>query len=292
MLSTRSSAHSLIILDDYQHSSTRYSRFPSSLPTTVLSHTLTPHALIENLLPHSIIHVNRERTRFPRQVLVQLPHLRLIATTGMRNRGIDLDACNELGIMVMGTFAGGNTASGTVEQTWALILSLSRRIMLEDAAMRAGRWQTGVATGLEGKVLGLVGVGRLGKSVAAVGRAFGITLIGWSPNLDEARAKEAGVELAGSLEELMRISDVVSLHMILSSKTEGMIGKKELGWMKEGAFLVNTSRGPLIQEEALLEVLRSRKIGGVGLDVYDIEPLPKDHELRTMDNVVLSPHMG
>jgi phosphoglycerate dehydrogenase-like enzyme len=216
----------------------------------------------------------------------------------MHNRGIDLEACRELGITVSGTDSPeSRSASGTVEQTWALILSLSRRIVKEhqnltNASREEGVWQTGVAVGLRGKTLGLVGVGRLGKQVAQVAKAFGMKVVGWSPNLTEERAKEAGVEFAQSLEDLLKTSDVVSLHIVLSDRTKGLLGKRELESMKPSAYLVNTSRGPLVDEEALVAALRKGTIAGAGLDVFDLEPLPKDHPLRRLDNVVLSPHMG
>ncbi|GAA5898965.1 D-2-hydroxyacid dehydrogenase family protein [Sporobolomyces salmoneus] len=247
-----------------------------------------------------MIHAMRERTKLDRPLLEKLATtLKLITTTGMRNRGIDLECCKELGITVSGTDSEETrSASGTVEQTWALILALSRRVVKEHENLtrpsesRGEVWQTGVATGLKGKTLGLIGVGRLGKQVVQVGKAFGMRVMGWSPNLTKERAEEAGVELAGSLEELMRTSDVVSLHIILSEKTRGMLGYKEVGWMKRTAFLINTSRGPLINGYDLLYALTYERIAGAGLDVFDDEPLPKNHLLRTFDNVVLSPHMG
>lgn len=286
--------HRIVILDDYQQASTTYADWSSlsHIPVTTLTTAIPSSSLVSTLLPYTIIHAMRERTKFSRLVLSQLPNLRFISTTGGRNRGIDLDAARELGIPVSGTIANGNASGGTVEQTWALILALSRRLLVEDRSMREGGWQTGVATGLTGKRLGVIGVGRLGKVVASVGKAFGMEVVGWSPHLDEKRAEEAGLRLAGSLEELMRISDVVSLHMVSSAATRGLLGREELGWMKETAFLVNTSRGPLVDTEALLETLRDRRIRGAGLDVYDEEPLPADHPLRSLDNVVLSPHMG
>lgn len=234
----------------------------------------------------------RERTKFPRSVLSQLPNLRLLTTTGMKNAGIDLRAAEELGIVVSGTATGEHSASGTVEQTWALILALARRIVPghESVRNRAG-WQEGVATGLQGKRLGLVGLGRLGTQVAKVGIALGMKVVAWSPHLDEKRASEAGVKYVG-LEELMTTSDVVSVHIVLAKATEGIIGAQELGWMKKDAFLVNTSRGPLVNKEALVKALTEGKIKGAGLDTFDVEPLPLDDPFRTLDNVVLSPHMG
>ncbi|GAA5976826.1 hypothetical protein JCM11641_000882 [Rhodosporidiobolus odoratus] len=236
----------------------------------------------------------RERTPFPRDVLSQLPNLRFICTTGMRNRAIELDACNELGIVVSGTSRGamGSLSTGTVEQTWALVLALARRIPGGHQSMQRGGWQTGIATGLAGKTLGVIGVGNLGTEVAKVGRAFGMRPLGWSPNLTRERAEAAGVEKALSLEDLLKQADVVTIHLVSSDKTRGLLGQKELALLKPTAILVNTSRGPIVQEEALLEVLRDERIRGAGLDVYDVEPLPREHDLRRLDNVVLSPHMG
>ncbi|GAA5964337.1 hypothetical protein JCM21900_001848 [Sporobolomyces salmonicolor] len=289
------SKHSLVVLDDYQNSSASFADWSAipDLAVTTLNDPIPPSQLVDVLKPFTIVHAMRERTKLPRSVLEQLPNLRFITTTGLRNRAIDLVAAKELGIVVSGTARpGGDPSVGTVEQTWALILALSRRIRQEHESVRSGRWQTGLATGLAGKQLGLVGVGRLGSQVAAVGKAFGMSVVGWSPNLTEERAQQAGVKLAASLEDLLSISDVVSLHLVLAESTKGLLGAKELALLKPEAFLVNTSRGPLIDEAALLDTLRSGAIRGAGLDVFDQEPLPVNHPLRTMDNVVLSPHMG
>ncbi|GAA5870001.1 hypothetical protein JCM16303_001868 [Sporobolomyces ruberrimus] len=300
--------HKLLILDDYTSSSmtladwSHLTRPPHSLSITVLTRPIPPSELISTLSQYSVLHLMRERTPLSSSQLSQLsPRLKFITTTGMKNRGIDLDACQRLGIVVSGTDSvETRSASGTVEQTWGLILNLSRRITKEHAnlTLQTGDangervWQTGVAVGLKGKTLGLIGVGRLGKQVAQVGKAFGMGVVGWSPNLTKERAQEAGVEFVGSLEELLKTSDVVSLHIVLSDKTRGILGKKELGLMKRTAFLVNTSRGPLVNEDALVEAVREGTIAGAGLDVFDVEPLPRDHPLRSLENVVLSPHMG
>jgi len=297
---TNTAEPNLLILDDYTSSSSTLVDFSSllsshpSLKITTQTSPIPPEDLISTLKPYVMIHAMRERTKLTRSTLEQLPNLKFITTTAMKNAGIDLRACEELGIQVSGTTSNGTGASGTVEQTWGLILALSRRIVKEHENVRDGgeTWQTGVATGLRGKQLGVIGVGRLGKEVANVGRAFGMKVVGWSPNLTSERAEEAGVDLARSLEDLLKTSDVVTLHMVLSEQTRGLIGKKELDCLKPTSFLVNTSRGPLIDEGALVEALREGKIQGAGLDVFDVEPLPKEHPLRTMDNVVLSPHMG
>ncbi|GAA5950322.1 hypothetical protein JCM3765_004504 [Sporobolomyces pararoseus] len=299
------SNHRLLILDDYTSSSTtladwsRLTSPPHSIELKVLNQAIPPPQLVETLYPYTMIHAMRERTKLDRRTLEKLPNLKFITTTGLKNRGIDLEFCKERGITVSGTDSvETRSASGTVEQTWALILSLTRRILKEHQNLIKGStegpdvWQTGVAVGVKGKTLGLIGVGRLGKQVAQVGKAFGMRIVGWSPNLTEERATEAGVELAESLEELLRISDIVSLHIVLSDRTRGMLGEKELKLMKPTAYLVNTSRGPLVDENALIEALRNEGIAGAGLDVFDLEPLPTKHGLRNLNNVVLSPHMG
>lgn len=286
--------HSLLVLDDYQGAAQKYDWTPlGDLPITFLRDPVPTDKLVETLKPHSILHANRERTKLDRATLEQLPNLKLIATTGGRNRGIDIGAAKELGIVVSGTSReGGSLSTGTVEQTWALILALSRRILPEHESVRSGGWQTGVAFGLAGRTLGLVGVGNLGTAVAQVAKAFGMRVRGWSPNLMQERADKAGVELALSLDDLLDSADVVSIHIVSSESTRGLLGARELARLGPSSFLVNTSRGPIVDEGALLEALRNRTIAGAGLDVYDEEPLPKDHPIRKLDNVVLSPHMG
>ncbi|GAA5835197.1 hypothetical protein JCM11251_006641 [Rhodosporidiobolus azoricus] len=294
-MSPTTPSHSLVILDDYQGASQQFADWSSlsHLPTTILRDPVPPSELISTLLPYTIIHANRERTKLPRAVLEQLPNLNFIATTGHRNRGIDLVAAKELGIAVSGTGReSGHTSTGTVEQTWALILALSRRIRPEHESVRQGGWQTGVATGLRGKTLGIIGLGNLGTEVATVGRAFGMKVQGWSPNLTQERADKARVGFAPTLEELLKTSDVVSIHIVSSNSTRGLLGPKELSYLRPSAILINTSRGPIIDEAALLDVLQRGAIQGAGLDVFDEEPLAPGHPVRTLDNVVLSPHMG
>mgnify|MGYP002718882987 FL=1 len=288
--------HSIAILDDYEDAAHTYADWSKVAPTpiTVFREAIPPADLAAVLQPFTIIHAMRERTKFDRALLQQLPNLKLIATTGRRNRGIDLDAAQELGIRVCGTWRDGHdrASAGAVEQTFALLLALARRVIPEHDSMRSGGWITGVATGLAGKTLGLVGVGRLGADVARIGTAFGMRVIAWSPHLTPERADQAGAEFAASLADLLRTSDFVSLHLVLSDSTRGIIGSRQLNEMKPSAFLINTSRGPLVEEAALVNVLRAGKIRGAGLDVYDEEPLSRDHVLRTLPNVVLSPHMG
>lgn len=289
------SGHSLAILDDWEGAAEKYADWTplASLPRTIYRDPIPRADLAKTLEPYTILHAMRERTKIDRALLDSLPNLRFIATTGHRNRGIDVAAARERGIVVSGTLRGGTEgSSGAVEQTWALLLALARRIPQEHASMRQGGWISGVATGLADKTLGLVGVGRLGKQVAAIAKAFGMRVVAWSPHLTQARADEAGVELAPSLDDLLSTSHFVSLHLVHSASTTGIIGRRELELLKPSAYLVNTSRGPLVDEQALVDTLRAKRFAGAGLDVFDQEPLPRDHRLRTLDNVVLSPHMG
>jgi phosphoglycerate dehydrogenase-like enzyme len=215
----------------------------------------------------------RERTPFPASLLARLPELRLLITTGERNRGIDAAACAAQGITFCGTPSFG---APTVDLTWGLILALARRIPEQVAALHAGRWQTAIGHGLEGKTLGVVGLGKLGRRVAKVGQAFGMEVIAWSTNLSDEAASAAGATRVEKA-ELFRRADVVTLHYLLSDRSRGIVGAAELAAMKPSAFLVNTSRGPLVDQPALLAALHEGRIAGAGLDVYDIEPLPADH---------------
>jgi phosphoglycerate dehydrogenase-like enzyme len=230
----------------------------------------------------------RERTPFQRRLLERLPNLKLLITAGMRNASIDLQAASDCGVMVCGTEGLGYP---TAELTWGLILSLMRRIPREDQATRNGQWQVTTGLGLQGKTLGLMGLGRLGSQVAEVGKAFKMNLIAWSQNLTAERAAEYGATLV-SKDDLMSQSDVLSVHLILSDRTRGLIGARELGLMKPTAYLVNTSRGPIVDEPALIQALENGTIAGAGLDVFDVEPLPLDHPLRRLDNIVITPHLG
>jgi len=230
----------------------------------------------------------RERTRFPAEVLEQLPDLRLLVSTGPRNAAIDLAAAQRLGVTVCGT---GYSARPTVELTWALILAAARNLPEEAASVRAGGWQLSLGSGLDGKTLGLLGLGRIGSAVASIGQAFGMNVIAWSQNLTAEKAAEHGVR-AVSKEELFAESDVLSIHLVLSSRSRGLVGAAELAAMKDTAILVNTSRGPIIDEAALIDALRAGRIGKAALDVYDTEPLPADHPLRPLPNALLTPHIG
>jgi phosphoglycerate dehydrogenase-like enzyme len=245
-------------------------------------------AVVARLEPFDVVVAMRERTPFTRERLQRLPNLRLLVTTGMANAAIDVDAARQLGITVSGT--GGVTAA-TAELTWALILALARHVPAEDRSMRAGGWQTTVGVDLAGRTLGVAGLGRQGAPVARIGQAFGMRVIAWSQHLTAERAAEHGVE-AVERDVLLREADVVTIHLKLSERTRGLIGADELARMKPTALLVNTSRGPIVDEDALVAALHAGAIGGAGLDVYAVEPLPAEHPLRAAPNTVLTPHVG
>lgn len=230
----------------------------------------------------------RERTPFARSTLEQLPKLKLLITTGGRNKSFDLEAAAELGVTVSGT---GGVGSPTSELAWGLIISLVRDIPGQFRSMQDGGWQTKPGLGLAGQTLGVAGLGRLGSKAAVAGLAFDMNVIAWSQNLTDERAQEVGVKKV-SKEELFSASDVITIHYGMSDRSRGMIGKAELSAMKESAYIVNTSRAPIIDQDALYEALVSKSIAGAGLDVYDVEPLPADDRLRSLDNVVLTPHIG
>ena len=251
-------------------------------------HLADEEALAARLAGFDVVVAMRERTAFPRSLLARLPVLRLLVTTGMANAAIDLEAARDHGVLVSGT--AGRSAP-TAELTWALILGLVRRLREEDAAVRAGAWQQGVGGDLEGRRLGLLGLGRLGRRVAAIGRAFGMEVVAWSEHLRADDAAAVGVTRV-ERDELLRTSDVVSVHLRLSDRTRGLLGARELGLMRPAALLVNTSRGPIVDEAALLQALHDGAIAGAGLDVFDVEPLPAEHPLRTAPRVLLTPHLG
>jgi D-3-phosphoglycerate dehydrogenase len=281
------------VLDDYQNvalKSADWSSVCSDVDIKVFNQPLgNEDAVIAALQGFAIICAMRERTRFSRRVIEALPELKLLITTGMRNAAIDVKAASERGIVVCGTGAVGNP---TVGITIGLMLELTRRIGFENARLKAGEpWQVTLGSDLEGKTLGVVGLGRLGARVAAVARAFGMRVIAWSQNLTPERAKEAGAE-AVSKDELFRQADFVTVHLVLSERSRGLIGAREFALMKPTAYVVNTARGPIIDEQALIAALRERRIAGAGLDVFDIEPLPLDHPFRRLDNTVLTPHLG
>ena len=280
------------VLDDYQSVAMEVADW-SVLPAGTEVQTFSDHlddieAVAERLQDFEIVVAMRERTPFPRDLLERLPRLELLITTGSQNAAIDVEAARELGAIVCGT---GSLGFATAELTWGLILALARQIPREDRAIREGGWQVALGQGLQGKTLGIIGLGNLGTQVARIGAAFGMELVAWSQNLTEERAQAAGAELA-PLEELLARSDVVTIHLKLSERTRGLIGASELEAMKQSAYIVNTSRGPIIDEDALVEALEAGAIGGAGLDTFDREPLPLDHPLRRLPNTVLTPHVG
>jgi phosphoglycerate dehydrogenase-like enzyme len=281
------------VLDDYQDVALRFGpwdRLGAAVEvTTFHGHLADDDAIVARLAPFDAVVAMRERTPFPRARLERLPALRLLVTTGMRNASIDVDAARDLGVVVCGT--RGAAGPSTTELTWALILAVTRHVCAEDAAMRAGGWQHTIGPELSGRTLGVIGLGRQGSAVAAIGRAFGMEVIAWSQNLTPERAAEAGATRVEK-EQLFRRADVVTVHVVLSGRTRGLVGAAELAAMRPTAYLVNTSRGPIVDETALLAALRDGTIAGAALDVFDTEPLPPDHPLRSAPNTVVTPHIG
>ncbi len=280
------------VLDDYQNVArkmTDWSVLPADVEVEVFQDHLTDQAAVaERLKDFDIVMAMRERTPFPRALLEQLPRLRLLTTTGMRNAAIDMQAAADCHVLVCGT---GGILYPTAELTWGLILSLLRHIPDEDQATRAGRWQVSLGLGLHGKTLGLMGLGRLGSEVARVGNAFQMDVIAWSQNLTAERAAERGATLV-SKDELLARADILSIHLVLSARSRGLIGHRELNRMKPTAYVINTSRGPIVDEAALIAALRNGTIAGAGLDVFDEEPLPLDHPLRRTAHTIITPHIG
>ncbi len=284
--------HHIAILDDYQDKSLEAADWDSitDADVTVFTEFLGHDAnrVTEILRPFDIIVAMRERTKFPSSIFANLPNLKLLVTTGMRNGSIDMLAARAKGVDVCGTEMLPYPA---FEHAWALILGLAKELTKEDQTMKAGGWQEGFGIGLYGKTLGVLGLGKLGAQAAKVGLAFNMDVIAWSPNLTGERCAEVGVKLV-SKEKLFRQSDVITIHMVLSERSRDLVDAAELSLMKSSAYLVNTSRGPIVNESALLDTLRNRRIAGAGLDVFDIEPLPKGHPLRGLDNAVLTGHTG
>jgi D-3-phosphoglycerate dehydrogenase len=284
----------IAILDDYQNVALKladWSKLGKDVEIKVYNEAVrrTPDDTIRDCKGFQVISMMRERTPFPRQVIEALPDLKLLITTGQRNASIDMAACAERGITVCGTTSFGNPTTGI---TFGLILELTRRIGWEHARMKAGEpWQVTLGMDIEGKTLGVLGLGKLGSRAAAVGQAFGMKAIAWSQNLTPEKCKAAGVDYV-SKEDLFRNADIVTIHLQLSQRTRGLVTAKEFELMKPTAYIVNTSRGPIIDEKDLLAALNSRRIAGAGLDVFDVEPLPLDHPFRRMDNVVITPHLG
>ena len=282
----------LAVLDDYQSVALEAADWSLIEPAVAISvfdkHLGDADAVVRALDEFDIIVAMRERTPFPQNVLGRLPRLRLLATTGMRNQAIDLVAARKQGVDVCGTPMLGYPAA---EHTWALILALVKQIPAENLSMHRGGWQVGLSTGLRNNTLGILGLGKLGLQVARVGLAFGMKVQAWSANLTPERCAESGVVYA-SREELFSTSDIVTVHLVLSDRTRGLVGPTEFQTMKPTAYLVNTSRGPIVQESALITALQGGAIAGAGLDVFDNEPLPQNHPLRGLDNAVLTGHTG
>jgi len=286
----------IAILDDYQQiamQSADWSSLPKGTEVKSFSQNIADQAeLVKQLQPYDVIIAMRERTPFPAQVIDALPNLKLLVSTGARNASIDSAACERRKIALSGSHGTKSAQSSTSEVAWALMLALAKRLPQCEKAMRSGGWQEHVMTeSLAGKTLGVLGLGRLGQFVAKYGQAFGMNVIAWSPNLTDERAAAVAVRRVAK-EALFKESDFISVHMVLSKTTRGIVGVAELGLMKPTAYIINTSRGPLIDEQPLITALQNKKIAGAGLDVFWTEPLPKDHVLRGLDNVVLTPHVG
>ncbi len=279
------------VLDDYQNAALIAADWDSLLDCKITvfdTHVADPDLVAEMLQPFDVVVAMRERTPFPKLMIEKLPNLKLLVTAGMRNLSIDMDAARACGVVVCGTEMLGYPA---FEHAWGLILALTKQIAKEDHNMKTGGWQLGTGVGLSGKTLGVLGLGKLGAQVARVGKAFNMDVIAWSENLSDDRADEVGVRRVGK-DELFAQSDVISIHMVLSDRSRGLVGKSELDQMKPSAYLINTSRGPIIDEASLITALKSNAIAGAGLDVFEVEPLPVNNELRGLDNVVLTGHTG
>jgi phosphoglycerate dehydrogenase-like enzyme len=280
------------VLDDYLKvvaDVADWSRLPAHVKVTFFTdHLADEDAIVARLGDIDVVVGMRERTPFPRSLLARLPKLALLITLGMQNKSFDLGAATELGIAVSGT---GGQGSDPIELTWGLILAVARAIPEEDRATRDGAWQVSLGSRLAGKTLGLVGLGRIGSEVARIGNAFRMNVVAWSQNLTGEKARASGATLV-SLEELLSTADIVSLHLRLSPRTERIVGARELASMKPGAFLINTARSGLLDEPALIETLRQKRIAGAALDVFDEEPLPAGHPLRGLSNTVITPHLG
>jgi phosphoglycerate dehydrogenase-like enzyme len=280
------------ILDDYQNVALKladWSSVASRAEITVFNdHVAEPEAVIERLMPFDVICVMRERTPLPREIIERLPQLKLIASTARRNASIDMAAAGERGIRVTGT---GYRSTPTIEMTWAFILAGARHIVRESNSVRRGGWQTSIGRELSGRTLGVLGLGNIGAQVARIGLAFGMKVIAWSQNMTAETAKAAGATLVAR-DDLFREADVVTIHLVLSARTRGLVGATELALMRPASWLVNTSRGPIVDEGALIRALESRAIAGAAVDVFSIEPLPVDHPFRRLDNVLATPHIG
>ena len=282
----------IAILDDYQRVSGKFADWSvlnDQADITVFDqHEANEERLAAQLLPFHIICVMRERTPMTRTLMSGLSNLKLIVSTGRRNASVDVQAAGEFGITVKNT---GYVTSGAPEHTWALLMALARHIPQESGQVRSGLWQTTIGTDLKGKTIGILGLGNIGTRIAAYALAFEMKVLAWSPNLTKEKAEAAGAVLV-SKDTLFSNSDFITIHMVLSNKSKGIVSREDLSRMKPTAYLINTSRGPLIIEEDLIHILKQRKIRGAALDVFDIEPLPAEHPFRSMDNVLATPHIG
>ncbi|UKY50832.1 D-2-hydroxyacid dehydrogenase family protein [Streptomyces inhibens] len=282
------------VLDDYQGvalSMADWSSVADSVDVRTLRQPFrSEDEVVASIGDCEIVVAMRERTPFPASLLARLPRLRLLITSGMRNAAIDLEAAARHGVTVCGT---ASHTEPPVELTWALILGLARNIVTENSAMRTGGpWQSTLGADLHGRTLGLLGLGKTGTRVARIGQAFGMNVVAWSRNLTAERAAEAGVRATATKKELLETSDFVSVHLVLGDRTRGLLGADELRRMRPTSYLVNTSRAAIVDQPALLQALRENWIAGAGLDVFDHEPLPADHPLRTLPNVLALPHLG
>ncbi|SEN42480.1 D-2-hydroxyacid dehydrogenase family protein [Nonomuraea pusilla] len=278
------------VLDDYQGVALGLADWSRVEVTSFREHFATQDDLVTAIHDHEIVVIMRERTPFTAELFSRLPNLRLLVTSGMRNASIDLDAARAQGVTVCGT---GSGSTAPTELTWALILGLTRHLVPEAHALReGGPWQSTVGADLHGATLGLLGLGKIGSQMARIGQAFGMNVLAWSRNLTQERADELGVRLAPGLDTLMTDSDVLSVHVVLSDSTRGIIGERELSLMRPSAYLVNTSRAAIVDQAALVAALKAGRIAGAGLDVFETEPLPHGHELRTLPNVLATPHLG
>lgn len=280
------------VLDDYQDVALSMADWSEvqrqGQVDTFSDHVADPDRLVERLAAYDVVVLMRERTPFPAEVIDRLPKLRLVVTTGAKNASIDVQAARRRGVVVSGT---GSLASAPAELTWALILAWSRQLVVEVENVRAGHWQSTVGRDVAGRTLGVIGLGRIGSRVATVARAFGMEVVAWSHNLTADRADEIGAK-AVTLDELLATSDVVTVHQVLSDRTRGLIGSAELARMKPDALLVNTSRAPIVDVDAVVTALREGRLGGAAFDVVDEEPLPADDPLRTTPGLLLTPHIG
>ena len=284
--------YKIAVLDDYQAAafeSADWSMLRDRADITVFQdHVDTADAVVTRLLPFDIVCVMRERTPLPRGIIERLPNLKLISSTGPVNASIDVVAAADRGVVVSHT---GYRSTPTIEFTWALILASARNIVAESNSVRSGGWQTSVGMDLHGKTLGILGLGRIGSAVARIGRDFGMNLIAWSQNMTSESAQAAGAVLV-SKDQLFEQADILTIHLVLSDRTRGLVGSAELARMKPTARLINTSRGPIVDEQAVIGALRNKQIAGAAIDVFETEPLPASHPFRTLGNLLATPHLG